>query len=129
MTELLYLRDAYRRDMDTTVVSVDSESRGAELAETVFYVTGGGQPHDTGSLRWEGGAARVVDVRRIAGVVRHVLADGDDIVNIGDGWTDQGTVDIDGETFRVLESNGVMLQVDPKSPLPFSSPGPGKFVE
>ncbi len=73
-TELLYLRDAYLRSFDATVV--EACDGGVVLDHTAFYVTGGGQPHDTGTLGWPGGEARVVDVRKADGTVRHVL-DGD----------------------------------------------------
>ena len=72
-TELLYLRDAELRAFDATVTAaVDG---GVVLDQTAFYVTGGGQPHDTGTLTWGGGTARVVDVRkdRDTGEVVHVL--------------------------------------------------------
>ena len=75
-TDLLYLRDAELRAFDTVVTGmVDG---GVVLAETAFYVTGGGQPHDTGTLAWAGGSATVLDVRkdRDTGEVVHVL-DGD----------------------------------------------------
>jgi misacylated tRNA(Ala) deacylase len=76
MTELLYLRDAELRAFDATVV--DAGEDGVVLDQTAFYVTGGGQPHDTGTLTWDGGSAQVVDVRkdRDTGAVVHVL-DGD----------------------------------------------------
>ena len=48
MTELLYLRDAYLR-----VVPGDGGGRrdgAVALDRTAFYPTGGGQPHDTGTL-------------------------------------------------------------------------------
>ena len=69
-TELLYLRDAELRSFDATVTAVTEEG-GVVLDRTAFYVTGGGQPHDTGTL----GEARVVDVRkdRDSGEVVHVL--------------------------------------------------------
>jgi misacylated tRNA(Ala) deacylase len=66
-TELLYLRDAYLQEFDATVVAVDG-SRVA-LDRTAFYPTGGGQPHDTGTL--EGLA--VVSVRKDGDVVWHEL--------------------------------------------------------
>lgn len=47
-TELLYLRDAFLREFDATVTAVDGER--VALDRTVFYPTGGGQPHDTGVL-------------------------------------------------------------------------------
>ena len=72
-TDLLYLRDAEQRSFDSVVTAI--VDGGIVLAETCFYVTGGGQPHDTGSLTWEGGTARVIDVRkdRESGEVVHVL--------------------------------------------------------
>ena len=73
-TELLYLRDASLRSFSATVVDVDQT--GVALDRTAFYVTGGGQPHDTGVLRWDGGEARVVDVRKRADVAWHTV-DGD----------------------------------------------------
>ena len=48
VTDLLYLRDAYLTSMDATVVAVDGKR--VALDRTVFYPTGGGQPHDTGTL-------------------------------------------------------------------------------
>ncbi|HVC15312.1 MAG TPA: alanyl-tRNA editing protein [Acidimicrobiales bacterium] len=66
-TELLYLRDAYLREVRALVTGADGSR--VTLDRTVFYPTGGGQPHDTGSL----GAARVVDVRKEGGEVWHLL--------------------------------------------------------
>ena len=75
-TELLYLRDAELRSFDATVTAV--VEGGVVLDQTAFYVTGGGQPHDTGALTWDGGTAQVVDVRkdRETGEVVHVLDGG-----------------------------------------------------
>ena len=70
-TELLYLRDAELRSFDATVVAVVDS--GVVLDQTAFYVTGGGQPHDTGTITWAGATATVVDVRKAAGEVVHVL--------------------------------------------------------
>ena len=70
-TELLYLRDASLRAFDAVVSSVADDR--VVLDRTAFYVTGGGQPHDTGTLAWDGGEARVVDVRKADGEVVHVL--------------------------------------------------------
>jgi misacylated tRNA(Ala) deacylase len=48
VTELLYLRDAYQREFEATVLA--SEGSRVVLDRTAFYPTGGGQPHDTGQL-------------------------------------------------------------------------------
>ena len=61
-TELLYLRDAEQREFDAEVLAVDGDR--ISLDRTAFYVTGGGQPHDTGRLSWSGGSAPVVEVRK-----------------------------------------------------------------
>jgi misacylated tRNA(Ala) deacylase len=51
------------------------EERGVRLDRSIFYPTGGGQPGDTGSLRWDGGEARIVDAVKADGAdVLHVLA-------------------------------------------------------
>jgi misacylated tRNA(Ala) deacylase len=69
-TELLYLRDAYLREFTATVV--DRRDGAVALDRTAFYPTGGGQPHDTGSL----GALAVSEVRKEGELVWHTL-DGD----------------------------------------------------
>ena len=71
MTELLFLRDAYLAEFQATVVAVDG--RAVALDRTAFYPTGGGQPYDTGTLDWEGGSARVVDVKKSGPTVWHHL--------------------------------------------------------
>jgi len=70
-TDLLYLRDAYLREFDATVVGVRDEDGAGALAldRSAFYPTGGGQPHDTGTLA----GARVIDVRKDGDVVWHTL--------------------------------------------------------
>jgi misacylated tRNA(Ala) deacylase len=69
-TELLYLRDAYLRQFEANVI--DARDGSVALDRTAFYATGGGQPHDTGTLD----GAVVVDVRKDGDVVWHTL-DGD----------------------------------------------------
>jgi misacylated tRNA(Ala) deacylase len=76
MTHLLFLEDAYLRAVDARVVDVRESAAGEgaiALDRTVFYATGGGQPHDTGTLRWDGGEANVIDVRKDGESVWHTL--------------------------------------------------------
>ena len=76
-TELLYLRDAALRTFEAEVVEVDPAGRLA-LDRTAFYPTGGGQPHDTGTLDTGADDLRVTDVRKEGDVVWHrVDATGD----------------------------------------------------
>ena len=70
-TDRIFLRDAQCRAFDATVAAVDDDGRVA-LDATAFYATSGGQPHDTGTLSWDGGTATVTDVRG-HGVVWHAL--------------------------------------------------------
>jgi misacylated tRNA(Ala) deacylase len=65
--ELLYLTDAYLTRFSATVTAVDG-SRVA-LDRTAFYPTGGGQPHDAGTLA----GARVTEVRKEGDHVWHTL--------------------------------------------------------
>jgi misacylated tRNA(Ala) deacylase len=67
MTDLLYLRDAYVDQFDAQVVAVDGSR--VTLDRTAFYPTGGGQPHDTGTLD----GLAVVDVVKQGPDVWHVL--------------------------------------------------------
>jgi misacylated tRNA(Ala) deacylase len=70
-TELLYATDAYLREFDA---NVDELLEGAVVLDrTAFYATGGGQPHDVGELTWDGGSARVTEVRKDGGRVLHKL--------------------------------------------------------
>ncbi len=72
MTDRIYLRDANLLSFTATVLSVDDNR--VELDQTAFYATSGGQPHDTGHITWESGAASVIDVRSVEGKVLHTLA-------------------------------------------------------
>jgi len=53
MTELLFRDDGYIRSCSARVI--ESDGRGIRLDRTVFYPTGGGQPGDTGVLRFPSG--------------------------------------------------------------------------
>jgi len=73
MIEELFRQDAYLKEAEATVTAL--EERGVRLDRSIFYPTGGGQPGDTGSLRWDGGEARIVDAVKADGAdVLHVLA-------------------------------------------------------
>lgn len=71
MTEEVAATDAYRRDTEGAVEEVRPE--GVVLDRTVFYARGGGQPGDTGWLRWDGGSARVTDTVRHKGAPVHAI--------------------------------------------------------
>jgi misacylated tRNA(Ala) deacylase len=75
-TALLFRDDAYLRRCETTVTAADE--RGIRLAHTVFYPAGGGQPGDTGRLRFAGGEVTIADTVKGEGAdeVIHVPAPG-----------------------------------------------------
>jgi misacylated tRNA(Ala) deacylase len=72
MTDLLCQTDAYLRSFTAAITAVDGDGR-VTVDRTAFYPTGGGQPHDTGTLCWAGGEATVVGVTKEGGDVWHRL--------------------------------------------------------
>ncbi len=71
-TDLLFLRDAYAQEFTANVVEVrdgDSAAPAVALDRTLFYATGGGQPHDTGTLA----GLPVTNVRKEGPLVWHTV--------------------------------------------------------
>lgn len=82
MTEELFREDAYLESCEAAVV--DCGEGGVVLDRTVFYPLGGGQPGDTGTLRWSGTEVRVIDTRYDdEGRIRHVLEPGAALPAVG----------------------------------------------
>ena len=90
MAESLCYRDAYLREVETTVVAVEPglDGTGAlvTLAETPFYPGGGGQPADRGWIRGEDGGHvwTVTSARKSSGDVVHELEPDADAPAVGD---------------------------------------------
>jgi misacylated tRNA(Ala) deacylase len=73
MVDELFRQDAYLKEADATVTAL--EDHAVRLDRSIFYPTGGGQPGDSGMLRWNGGETRVVDtVKADGGDILHLLA-------------------------------------------------------
>jgi misacylated tRNA(Ala) deacylase len=53
MTQMLFRTDAYLRDAKAIVESITPEG-GVILNQSLFYPTSGGQPGDSGWIRWDG---------------------------------------------------------------------------
>ncbi|MFP3959817.1 MAG: alanyl-tRNA editing protein [Spirochaetaceae bacterium] len=64
MSELLYHTDAYLREFDAVVTAVDTDQNAVSLDRTAFYLGGGGQPSDTGTLQTVAGAFTVLAMKR-----------------------------------------------------------------
>ncbi|KKK34411.1 alanyl-tRNA synthetase [Mesobacillus campisalis] len=71
MNHKLYYRDAYLTDFSTKVLNQELEEGNwyVTLEETAFYPTGGGQPHDTGSIE----GVSVINVEEVDGEIRHYI--------------------------------------------------------
>jgi misacylated tRNA(Ala) deacylase len=84
-TELLFRDDAYLRMCEARVLSATEQ--GIVLDRTVFYPMGGGQPGDTGVLRWTGGQVRIIDTRKgdAPDTVKHLPEPGSVLPKPGDG--------------------------------------------
>jgi len=93
-TDLLHLHDAYLRDFTATVIDTRTdEGSGPAVAldRTAFYATGGGQPHDTGTLA----GATVTNVRKEGGLVWHTLDAASGAGALEVGATLEGAIDWD----------------------------------
>ncbi|EDL65855.1 serine-tRNA(Ala) deacylase AlaX [Bacillus sp. SG-1] len=72
LKEKLYYEDAYLREFKTKLVSQQQSEDGrwfAQLEETAFYPTGGGQPFDKGTLN----NSMVTEVEEVEGIIRHYI--------------------------------------------------------
>ena len=71
MTELLFHEHSYLKKFDATVTDVADV--GVALDRTAFYIGGGGQPSDTGTLTAGGRDYAVTGVKRDGGLLVHVI--------------------------------------------------------
>ncbi len=92
-TERIYLDDTGCRRFEARVDRTLADPPRVVLDRTCFYPTGGGQPHDTGELRVDGRAWRVVGVSGRETVEHEVAEDGPDPPAAG--TTVEGVVDED----------------------------------
>lgn len=72
MKQLLYYTDAYIQQFDATVIASGEENgrHYVVLSNTAFYPTGGGQPHDIGTLN----DVDVIDVEKVGDDIRHYVS-------------------------------------------------------
>ena len=106
MTEELFREDSYLKDCEATVVASGPE--GIVLDRTVFYPMGGGQPGDTGSIRWDGGEIAVRDTRYgEGGAITHLVPQ--DATVPGTGTTVTAAIDWDRRFLHMRMHTGLHL--------------------
>lgn len=93
-------RDAYLAAAEGTVHEITDG--GIVLSRTVFYARGGGQPGDTGVLRWDGGETRIADTVRAGGIVTHIPVAGEPLPE--PGMSVEGTIDWD-HRYRTMRTH------------------------
>lgn len=72
LKELLYYQDVMLREFNATIINKGTDADGRNyvvLSNTAFYPTGGGQPHDTGTLN----DIEVIEVEKINDEIRHYI--------------------------------------------------------
>ncbi|MGG1631794.1 alanyl-tRNA editing protein [Rossellomorea sp. NRS-1567] len=71
MTVKQYYQDAYMKSFQTSIQDQQQDESGwyVVLEQTAFYPTGGGQPHDTGTLNQH----QVINVEEVNGEIRHYI--------------------------------------------------------
>ncbi|WP_432363135.1 alanyl-tRNA editing protein [Sporosarcina sp. UB5] len=72
LKDRIYYENAYKKTFRARIVSDGADSAGRPyvvLSNTAFYPTGGGQPHDTGTIE----GVQVIDVEDVDGEIRHFL--------------------------------------------------------
>ena len=89
MTDILSYNDSYLQDFEAIVTDV--VGTGIVLDKTVFYPGGGGQPCDTGTIKWDGGSTEISKVSRVDGKLVHKVEDS--MPDVGESIT--GVIDWD----------------------------------
>lgn len=90
---------------DAVITEVDVEGRRVLLDQTAFYATGGGQPHDIGTLTAGGATWNVIDVRKSGADIWHTLADESALPAAGDAVS--GEVEWE-RRFKLMRTHSAM---------------------
>lgn len=104
MTQLLYLTDSYQREFDATVTEITDDG-ALVLSATAFYPTGGGQPHDTGTLSNGALSWQVIGVTKRGGTVLHIIEPVSEMPSIGEPL--HGTLDWE-RRYRLMRTHSAL---------------------
>jgi misacylated tRNA(Ala) deacylase len=105
MTELLYQTDSYLREFEAQITAADVETRAVQLDRSAFYPGGGGQPHDTGTLRIGDRTLPVLRVKKGPEGIWHYLGGEGDLPRIGERAA--GVVDWE-RRYRLMRTHTAM---------------------
>lgn len=84
MTKLLYHTDSYLKEFSATIAGIDDQLHGIILDQTAFYVGGGGQPADLGTISSSTAVHPVIRIKRIFDEYVHIIAQDSPLPCIGD---------------------------------------------
>ncbi|MBN1327602.1 MAG: alanyl-tRNA editing protein [Candidatus Cloacimonetes bacterium] len=73
MTDRLYIKDGYLREFTATVIGSNADEQWLILDQTAFYPAGGGQPSDTGIIRYDNETLEVTRVISFQDEIRHLI--------------------------------------------------------
>ncbi len=115
MTRNLFREDAYQRTAPGVVTAI-TDRGGVVLDASLFFPAGGGQPGDTGQLRWNGGRMGVATcVKGEADEIVLVPVDGADLPPVGTELTQE----IDWDTrYRHMRIHTALHLLSVVIPLP-----------
>ncbi len=81
MTIQLYFTEMYKKEFDATVMNVYDNN--IILDQTLFYPTSGGQPNDTGIIKFNDKTIKIIDVKKEGNDILHIT-DNLNGIKIGD---------------------------------------------
>lgn len=117
MTQLLFRDDAYLRETTATVTQITTEG-AILLDQTVFYPTSGGQPGDSGTLKWTGGMIDIATtVKGEGGEILHLPAEPAALPAVGQQVTQKLNWD---RRYRLMRVHTALHLLSVVIPLPVS---------
>ncbi len=74
MTEILYMKNIEGNYIKKFNAKVTKNKKDYILLDkTAFYPKGGGQPSDTGTIKWDNKESKVIKVVKKSGIIKHII--------------------------------------------------------